>query len=934
MELLYQHQDFLDQFRKKTKFLSTKSNVKQIYFKIDYNAKGYFVYVVDNKYKEIDVNYVNYSGSIYSVLRALDSIKEKNDFVIDWESDEGNIYLKENDYLLYLLSRCKNVISSINNPILFEKQQAKIQLIITESEKGNFESKIISVINNAIIDSFWFLCDNFIITEDDEIYEIQPVGNHFETINYFNTKITDDQIELFLSIFFSYIYNVEVVFGDFSLIETDTPIETKPIILFEKIDVDDALFIRVSQSVPKLSHQLFEQFELIKYVEINDLDKQIKIRNIDQQSIDNNIKEITKVIKKHVVNDELKKQLIIEDNLFILPKEIANNFIINDLSQFLDKYIILGTENLKSYKLNTSQPTLNVKLSHGIDFLEGDVNLEFGDESISLFDAIKQYNKQHYILLSDGSRAILNSDYIKKIERIFRKKKGNKVSVSFFDLPLIEDLIEEKINDSVFEKHRKIFEGFNNIQKKRTKLPEINATLRDYQVLGYKWINYLYENKLGGCLADDMGLGKTIQTISMFLKVYPDQKLPSLIIMPRSLLFNWSNEIEKFNPTTNGLSSYIYHGTERNFDEAMKHQLILTTYAIVRNDIEQISEKEFFYVVLDESQNIKNLASQTTKAVMMLDAKYRLALSGTPIENNLSELYSLFRFLNPAMFGTESSFNENYAIPIQKNNDKDAILSLRKKIYPFILRRLKKDVLKELPEISEQHLFVDMNDEQKRMYEQRRQFYQQMIKAQIAQQGIQKSQIYLFQALTELRQLASVPESKTEGKVISEKKELLMEYLLEAIANNHKAIVFTNFIGGIEIISEELDKNGIDFVTMTGSTRDRQKLVDRFQNDKNCKVFVMTLKTGGVGLNLTAADTVFIFDPWWNRAAEKQGIDRTHRIGQTKSVNSYRLIAKNTIEEKIMLLQQKKAELFDNLIGSDSASVKSLTEEDIDFILS
>jgi SNF2 family DNA or RNA helicase len=425
-------------------------------------------------------------------------------------------------------------------------------------------------------------------------------------------------------------------------------------------------------------------------------------------------------------------------------------------------------------------------------------------------------------------------------------------------------------------------------------------------------------------------LGKTLQAITLLSEIYPKEKKPSLIVMPKSLLFNWENEIAKFNPK---LSFYTYYGNQRNLDEAMKHHLVFTTYAMLRNDIEAFKEEEFYYVMLDESQNVKNLNAQTTKAVMLMQSKHRLALSGTPIENNLGELYALFRFLNPAMFGSAEEFNIHYALPIQKNNDKEAIAGLRKKIYPFILRRLKKDVLKELPDKIEQTLFVEMTDEQKLFYEQRRQYYYQTIRNQIAENGVQKSQFFILQALSELRQIASVPESKTDGQIISPKRELLVEQVLDAAANGHKVLIFANFIAAIETISEELHNAGIEYVAMTGATRDRQSLVSRFQSDPQCKVFLMTLKTGGVGLNLTAADMVFIFDPWWNKAAENQAIDRSHRIGQSKSVMSYKLITKGTIEEKILLLQEKKKELFDNIISSDSASIKALDENDVEFIL-
>jgi SNF2 family DNA or RNA helicase len=354
---------------------------------------------------------------------------------------------------------------------------------------------------------------------------------------------------------------------------------------------------------------------------------------------------------------------------------------------------------------------------------------------------------------------------------------------------------------------------------------------------------------------------------------------------------------------------------------------------MVRNEIDKFKELEFYYVVLDESQNIKNLQAQTSKAVMLLQGKHRLALSGTPIENNLSELYSLFRFLNPPMFGSLESFNQYYLTPIQKHNDKDVTAELRKKIYPFILRRLKKDVLKELPDKIEQVLYVEMTDAQKKLYEQRRLFYKQAIEQQIAMKGIQQSQFFVFQALNELRQIASVPEGPSNGQITSPKIELLTEQLLDALANRHKVLVFVNYLAALDLIGEKLEEQGIEYVSMSGSTKNRQQLVERFQNDTDCKVFLLTLKTGGTGLNLTAADMVFIFDPWWNKAAENQAIDRSHRIGQDKTVLSYKLITQGSIEEKILQLQEKKAEIFNAIISSDSASLKSLSEEDINFML-
>lgn len=338
--------------------------------------------------------------------------------------------------------------------------------------------------------------------------------------------------------------------------------------------------------------------------------------------------------------------------------------------------------------------------------------------------------------------------------------------------------------ESQFAKARQVFVGFNTLAGKELPLPSINGNLRPYQMDGLKWLDYLRMHGLGGCLADDMGLGKTVQTIALLSRIYPAETMPSLLVMPRSLLFNWQREIERFCPA---LRHTVYHGANRDLDAAMQGQLVLTTYGTLRGSIAQFMERQFLFAILDESQAIKNSATQTTKSVLLLKARHRLALSGTPIENNLGELYSLFRFLNPAMFGSEGEFNRHYAVPIHQHDDKEAARELRRKIYPFILRRLKRDVLKELPEKIEQTLYVDMSAEQKRLYDSRRRFYHQTIKQRIAEEGMHASRFFILEALMELRQIASIPEEKSEGAILSPKREMLVESVQDAVLNGHKA---------------------------------------------------------------------------------------------------------------------------------------------------
>ncbi|MEM9340029.1 MAG: DEAD/DEAH box helicase, partial [Bacteroidota bacterium] len=858
----------------------------------------------------------------------IEVIRDKKGFVIDWEKPGENIYLQDHDHLLLLLKQCRNVIGEDKQPINFESGEGHIKMEIDRNE-DQMEAWTHLSFDGQSYESPEVLNEEHALV-DNTIYPITPLGSNFINLRNFQTRFHSEDFAKYLSLLFSYLDHVRIQWQNYRT-EFSTEIAVaEPSLVFEQVGNDHSLYMRVSQVLPKLGVHFLDDFEISKIAEINELEQVINVKTISQKPLEQLVGQMAKRLKRVQTQKGRGKQQVVQDeNLFILPEETARLFIYNELPTMLTEYKIYGTEKLTSFKVKTVTPTLNVNLGWDIDFLEGEATLDIEGQQMNLFDVISQYNKNRYIPLNDGSHAIINEGYVRKLERIFKKKKDN-VQVSFFDLPLVEELLAEKELDTTFQKSREIFEGFNSIAKSRGKLPKINAELRDYQKQGYRWLNYLHETGLGGCLADDMGLGKTLQAITILSKIYPKEKHPSLIIMPRSLLFNWESEVSKFNPE---LSVYRYYEANRDMEEAKKHHLILTTYALVRNDIEKFKDQNFHYIILDESQNIKNIASQSHKAVMLLQSKHRLALSGTPIENNLGELYALFHFLNPSMFGTAQSFNNHYATPIQKDNNEKVITELRKKIYPFILRRLKKNVLKELPNKTEQVLYVEMSEPQRKFYEQRRQFYQDAIKTQIATKGVQQSQFFIFQALTELRQIACTPEARTEGKIVSPKRELLIEQVIHAIANGHKVLIFANFLNAIELIGEQLDSEGVDYVSMTGSTRDRQRLVERFQEDDECKAFLMTLKTGGLGLNLTAADMIFIFDPWWNKSAENQAIDRAHRMGQTKKVICYKLIAQDTIEEKILLLQNRKSELFDSVISSDTSSVKSLSEEDIDFIL-
>jgi len=910
-------------------FFNNTDNKTTVYFKLNFFENKAYIELVDKEGKELTlpVSPLQTDKNTLEIMSNIDLINEHNLFNISWDNDSDLIFLEDNPSLFNLLRKSNFFITKDLAHISTRENTRQISLKLEEKD----ENIKVSLILDDKYDNFQFLTEEYVLRKN-KIYHIKNIGENYLNALDLNTQIQKKDIERFLTITNSYFDNLKIDYEGYR-VETLQKKSFNPQIIIEKISKDRSLYLRFGFEISTVTYNMLKDDDIKTVVLINSLEKIISICEIDISTMANSMEEIIKILIKYQRKLKLKESYYVEENLIILNENLAKEFISKELLNLVSKYKFIGTDKLKKYKIRTVKPKLIANLSHNIDFLEGDAHLEIEGEKFSILDLISKYKKDSYVVLSDGTNALINKKYIEKLERLFKNNKSKKgIKVSFFDLPIIEELIDDKTTKSQITGGREIFRNLNNIDKLDIPAPIINATLRNYQEYGYKWLYYITENKLGGCLADDMGLGKTIQTISILAYIYliKKAKKPSLIIMPKSLVFNWDSEIKKF---CKDLTVGIFYGNNRDFSEVEDCNIILTTYGTVRNDIKLLKEKEFETVILDESQNIKNISSQITKAVMLLNSEKRLALSGTPVENNLGELYSLFRFLNPQMFGRPDEFNNYYANPIQKDNDLEVIEELKRKIYPFILRRVKKQVLKDLPDKIEKTLYVEMNDSQKKLYEERRSFYHTLVNKKLNEHGIKKSQIFILQALNELRQLASCPESKSEGMVKAAKLEILVDNIVEAVDNGHKVLVFTNYINSIENICRELKKNNINHLSMTGATKNRQELVNKFQNDKSCKVFTMTLKTGGVGLNLTAADKIFIYDPWWNKTAEDQAVDRSYRMGQDRTVFAYKLITKGTIEEKILSLQMKKNKLFNSLITTDTLEVKSLSESDIEFIL-
>ncbi|MDE6549092.1 MAG: DEAD/DEAH box helicase [Muribaculaceae bacterium] len=850
-------------------------------------------------------------------------------------NDNEGIYasLWENPHLLSFMTTDCRVAAPDATRISFSDDPAYAILRISESEESKTADMELVILASDQEYKAGVLLDDTHILCGSTVYTLQSVGDNYRSVMRLITPVEKDLLESYLTLFLTYVSNVTPEINGIRPRFSSHTEHAQPTLFLEKVAPDKALYLRVGSTIESLGSSLPSGVTPTVAVSIGQ-DRRISIRKVEDYDVEERTARLESLILQSAPSRNAKKEVYRDGYFFIVPEETAGPFLLRQLPQVLEDFRLVGSEKLKEYKVVAAIPKVNFKFSSGIDFLEGEGDVEIAGESFSIGDILKQYASKRYVQLSDGNRGIIDENYIQRLQRLFRRRdKDGHIRVTIFDLPDVEELIQKKVTGPFAARSREVLEGFNTLKKGKSPKYKVEAILRPYQKEGVKWLDYLYRNELGGCLADDMGLGKTLQTIALLSNIYPKEQAPTLIVMPRSLLFNWEKELDRFAPQ---LTHYTYYAQERDMEKAMTNNVVLTTYALVRNDIEEFRRHQWECVVLDESQNIKNTAAQTTAAVMVLDARHRFALSGTPMENNLTELYSLFRFLNPTMFGSLDDFNASYTTPIQKYGDKDASESLRRKIFPFILRRLKKDVLDDLPDRIDQTLYVEMSENQKRLYDQRRLSYKKQIDEAIARDGVQKSQFLMFQALSELRRIASVPESASDSRVSSPKIDELIDSLTSSVSNGHKAVVFFNFLAGMEIVASKLERLGIQFETMTGSSSAtaRKKSVERFQGDPDCMVMLLTLKVGGVGLNLTAADTVYIFEPWWNKAAEEQAINRLHRIGQKKTVTSYSLITVGTIEEKMLQLQTQKSELFDELISADTATSKHLTEKDIDFILS
>jgi len=605
---------------------------------------------------------------------------------------------------------------------------------------------------------------------------------------------------------------------------------------------------------------------------------------------------------------------------------------------------IYGEENLKLGKINRATPSAHVSISSGIDWFDIKAYIEYGDQQVSLHDVRKAMKRgEKYIKLADGSAGQIPEEWLAKYKHLFgmAEETADGFRVADFHLPLVDQLIEE---DAAIQtpveliQRREHLRSFERIAAQP--LPKnFVGELRHYQKAGFDWLHFLREYKFGGILADDMGLGKTIQVLTYLQSLkenrnggaYQDQSAEkeTLLVVPKSLIANWQRESEKFTPDLKFLD---YTGNFRDKDVATfkDYDVILTTYGVLLRDIEALSKYHFDTVVLDESQAIKNPASQSAKAARLLKAAHRIVMTGTPVENNTFELWSQFAFLNPGLLGSVEYFKKEFANPIEVAGDEKVAKLLRQLVYPFILRRTKAQVAPELPPRTERVVYTDMVPAQKKLYALTREKYRAELLGLIESDGMNDARFKILEGLLRLRQISIHPNLVDKSyKGEAPKFEFLIETLETLQAENHKALVFSQFVETLKLLRKELDARKIKYMYLDGQTQNRQDRVDSFQGDPSIPFFLISLKAGGVGLNLTAADYVIHLDPWWNPAVEMQASDRAHRIGQDKPVIVYKIIARESVEEKILQLQEKKKNLVNQLISTEGSFFKSLTKEDV-----
>jgi SNF2 family DNA or RNA helicase len=660
------------------------------------------------------------------------------------------------------------------------------------------------------------------------------------------------------------------------------------------------------------------------------------------------------------VNEDIKKFNIIRDSFSFFSLLNSANETVTSLYSYINwlnehkeelenKGIYVNLEKLNGNYF-TGSINIDVKINEDKDWFDVKAIVRFGEFEFP-FWKLRKYilEGNREFILPDGAIAIIPEEWMARFRDIFVLAEGahDQIKIKRYHYQLLNNSLMQGASEVSLKELTQSLELTDN---ENVDVPVgLNAELRQYQKIGLSWMQALYRNHFGGCLADDMGLGKTIQTISHLLEIKNKEKVEvasipgelfdtvqlngsnsptSLIVMPVSLIHNWEREIRKFAPS---LMIHKFTGAQRtrnvlNFNQV---DLVLTSYGVVRNDIELLKKYKFHYIILDESQAIKNPDSKIYKAVLELQSAHRMVITGTPIENSLTDLWAQMNFLNKGLLGSLPYFRDEFLYPIEKQQDDKKREKLNFLIHPFILRRKKEMVAPELPEVTEQVMLCEMSADQKHEYEEEKSKIRNIILENIEQQGIERSSIVILKGLNRLRLMANHPVlTEPEYTSDSGKFEEITRSIENVIEEGHKLLIFSSYVKHLVLVQNYLEERNCKYSILTGATRDRAKVISDFTNNEDNKVFLISLKAGGTGLNLTAADYVFILDPWWNPAAENQAISRAHRIGQNKKVFVYRFITSDSIEEKILQLQERKSAIADMFINNNNP-FRGMSHDDI-----
>jgi superfamily II DNA or RNA helicase len=898
---------------------------------------------VDQRGQAFVPDFRRHEGSLRALIREYAVEREREASTFSWGApqESGSEEIEATTRLIELALEAGVLVDASLKPITAEAGREKLVLAIEPATDQRIGVRpLLAGRAQALGDGELLVLGPRQVLFGGKVREVSDLGPQWRGLNMESVLLKPEDLMLHLSSAASRFSGIEPSRKDYTVLRGSARL-VRPALLFREIDAYGYLHVRPFGFVEGFPPGFIEDGELSMIVEIDEAARSFTMADlVFSRFADEEFRKIVGAAGK-----EARAAVFEEAGRFIFDPGFAQVFLEASMRELMANFLLFEAEKLARYHVLALRPKLRFRFDSGIDFLGGEAEVELAGERFPFSALLLGYEREGFVRLADGTKAYPESRDIERFKRLLTRisasagsEEGSRFAVSEFDLPALEReaAIEEGVE--AWDRARAFFQGLNALPEEGEGLGAgiAGGELRGYQRYGVSWIGYLARHGRHGCLADEMGLGKTIQTLAA-LRVWRRDagkgEGPVLVVMPRSLLFNWKAEFARFAPEFRLL---LHHGAERG--ESLPRGasgpdlVILTSYATLRNDIELFKGLEFSWLILDESQSIKTAGTQTRAAVMSLRSRHRLALSGTPVENHLGELWSLFEFLEPGFFGGPSNFTRHWKTPIE-NDDPEALRELKSRIYPFILRRRKAEVLTDLPPRTEQTTLVELEPEHLAVYNRRRQELRESIERAVMDEGVAKSSFLILAALTELRRLASVPEADGTWQGMSAKRVFLQERLPELVESGHKALLFTNWLATVDLVSEDLGGLGIGNLVMTGATSDRASLVERFQTDPAVCAFTMTLKTGGLGLNLTAADYVFILDPWWNRAAEAQAIDRTHRIGQVNPVFCYRLIAKDTIEERLLELQERKASIVDAVLGSEADFTKRLSADDISFLL-